>query len=87
MSVLFSVGSPAFVSLQDGGFLETGPDPGTGIALVRGRMEGRMANSNVDGQKNSGVFQMFPAFGGGLFRFLHKIGIVRTGGTVDTWDD
>ena len=46
-----------------------------------------MANSKVDGQKNSGVFQMLLAFGGGLFRFLNKIGIVRTGGTVDTWDD
>ena len=46
-----------------------------------------MANSNVDGQKNSGIFQMFLAFGGGLFRFLKKIGIVRTGGKVDTCDD
>ena len=46
-----------------------------------------MANSKVDGQKNSGVFQMFLAFGGGLFRFLNMIGIVRTGGKVDTRDD
>jgi hypothetical protein len=27
------------------------------------------------------------AFGGALFRFLKKIGVVRTGGMVDTFDD
>jgi len=31
-----------------------------------------MANSN-DGQRNSGVFQTFLAFGGALFKFLKKI--------------
>ena len=46
-----------------------------------------MANTNVDGQENSGFFQMFLAFGGALFRFLKKIGVVRTGGMIDTWDD
>ena len=46
-----------------------------------------MANSNVDGQKNSGVFQLFLAFGGALFKFLKKIGVARTGGMVNTWDD
>ena len=46
-----------------------------------------MAQQNVDGQKSSGIFQMFLAFGGGLFKFLKKIGVVRTGGMVDTFDD
>ena len=50
-------------------------------------MEGRMAKSNVDGQKSSGVVQMFLAFGGAFFKFLKKIGVVRTGGMVDTFDD
>ena len=48
-----------------------------------------MANSNVDAQKNSGILQMFLAFGGGLFRLLKKIGVVRAGRTdmIDTFDD
>jgi len=46
-----------------------------------------MFNSNEDGQKNSGVFQVFLGFGGAIFRFLKKIGVVRTGGLVDTVDD
>ena len=46
-----------------------------------------MSNSNVDGQKNSEVFQMFLAVLGGFFSFLKKIGVVRTGGMVDTFDD
>jgi hypothetical protein len=50
-------------------------------------MEGYMANSSGDGQKNSGIFQMLLGFGGGLFAFLKKIGVVRTGGMVDTFDD
>jgi len=46
-----------------------------------------MANSNVDGQKNSGVFQLLLPVGGALFKFLKKIGVARTKGMVDTWDD
>ena len=46
-----------------------------------------MVQQNVDGQKNSGIFQMFLAFGGGLFKFLKMIGVVRTSGIVDTFDD
>ena len=46
-----------------------------------------MANSIVDGQKNSGVLQLILALGGSLFKFLKKIGVARTGGIVDTWDD
>ena len=45
-----------------------------------------MANA-VDGQKNSGIFQLFLGFAGMLFKFLRKIGVVRTGGMVDTFDD
>jgi len=50
-------------------------------------MEGQMANPSLDEQKNSGIVQMFLAFGGALFGFLKKIGVVRTGGLVDTFDD
>jgi len=48
-----------------------------------------MTNPNVDAQKNSGVLQMFLAIGGGLFRFLKKIGVIRAGRTdmIDTFDD
>ncbi len=46
-----------------------------------------MANPSLDEQKNSGIVQMFLAFGGALFGFLKKIGVVRTGGLVDTFDD
>jgi hypothetical protein len=46
-----------------------------------------MADPSVEGQKSSGFFQMILAFGGGLFKFLKKIGVVRTGGMVDTFDD
>jgi hypothetical protein len=46
-----------------------------------------MADPSVEGQKSSGFFQMILAFGGGLFKFLKKIGFVRTGGMVDTFDD
>ena len=46
-----------------------------------------MAQTNSDDQKNSGVFQMFLAFGAKLFKFLGAIGVARKGGMVDTWDD
>jgi len=46
-----------------------------------------MAQTKVDGQKNSGILQMFLAFGAKLFKFLGTIGVVRKGGMVDTWDD
>jgi len=46
-----------------------------------------MAYTNSDEQKNTGVLQMFLAFGGAFFKFLKKIGVVRTGGMVDTFDD
>ena len=46
-----------------------------------------MTNSQTDGQKNSGIFQVFLAFGGAFFAFLKKSGVVRTGGMVDTFDD
>ena len=37
-----------------------------------------MANPSLDEQKNSGIVQMFLAFGGAFFSFLKKIGVVRT---------
>jgi hypothetical protein len=46
-----------------------------------------MAQTGIDNQKNSGIFQMFLAFGAKLFKFLGTIGVVRKGGMVDTWDD
>jgi hypothetical protein len=46
-----------------------------------------MAQTGVDNQKNSGIIQMFLAFGAKLFKFLGAIGVVRKGGMVDTWDD
>ena len=46
-----------------------------------------MAQTSTDGQKNSGIFQMFLAFGAKFFKFLGAIGVVRKGGMVDTWDD
>jgi hypothetical protein len=46
-----------------------------------------MAQVSSDGQKNSGIFQMFLAIGAKLFKFLGAIGVVRKGGMVDTWDD
>lgn len=46
-----------------------------------------MANSNVDGHKNCGVLQKILALGCVFFSFLKKIGVARTGGMVDTFDD
>jgi len=46
-----------------------------------------MADTNPRGQMNSGIFQMFLAFGAKLFKFLGTIGVMRKGGLVDTWDD
>ena len=76
-----------FFSFWDELDLDSRSDSCIGIARLRSRMEGRMLNSKEDGQKNSGVFQMFLGFGGAIFKFLKKIGVVRTGGLVDTIDD
>jgi hypothetical protein len=46
-----------------------------------------MARRNADGHESKGIFQLFLALGGALFTFLKKIGVARTGGMVDTWDD
>jgi len=46
-----------------------------------------MSNPSLDEQKNAGIIQMFLALGGELFAFLKKIGVVRTGVLVDTFDD
>jgi hypothetical protein len=50
-------------------------------------LEDYMPKTGVNGKKKSGVFYFFLAFGGALFTLLKKIGVTRTGGMVDTWDD